>query len=86
MAAESLPEIYYLTIRVAYKKGKSVINKETWAVSRYTTPSDIMSKDSKTMDRLKSSLYSKAYKGQRHVMIREVMTSKVVGRINRIAL
>lgn len=86
MGNADLPDIYSLTLDVAYKKGKRIFNREAWAVSRYDTPHDIMSKDSKTMDRLKLELYGKTYKGQKHIIIKSVRSKKVVGKVNRTAL
>ena len=71
---------------VAYKKGKLIHHRSAWVVSRYTTPSEIMSKDSKTMSRLESELYGKTYKGVRQVIIRAVDGVKPVGKVNRIAV
>lgn len=86
MGNADLPFIYSLTLGVAYKKGKQVINREAWAVSRYDTPHDIMAKDHKTMDRLKLEFYGKTYKGQKHLIVKEIRSKKAVGRVNRTAL
>lgn len=86
MGNEDLPNIYSLTLDIAYKKGKRIYNVEAWAVSRYDTPSDIMAKDSKTMERIKLSIYGKAYKGKKHVMIKSIRSKKAIGKVNRTAL
>jgi len=72
-------DIYYHEILVSYKKGKSFIKDETWAVSKYTTPMDIMKHDSKTMNRLRNKYYSSTYKSHKQVMIIKINSSKVVG-------
>lgn len=86
MGNEDLPNIYSLTLDIAFKKGNRIINREAWAVSRYDTPADIMSKDIGTMDRLKVEFYGKNYKGQKHIIIKGIRTKKVVGKVNRTAL
>ena len=86
MGNEDLPNIYYMTAQIAYKKGKSIHKRQAWVVSRYTNPADIMSKDVKTMDRLDRTMYGKNYKGDRHLIIRSVSNLKPVGKVNRIAV
>lgn len=86
MGNEDLPNIYYMNAHVAYKKSKRMYNIQTWIVSRYNTPAEIMANDSKTMDRLKSDVYGKTYKGTRHVIIRDILSTKTVGKVNRNAL
>ncbi len=71
---------------VSMKKGKRTINREVWMISRYDTPADIMSKDHKSMDRIKTELYGKTYKGDKFIIIREIRTKKVVGKVNRNAV
>ena len=86
MGNEGLPNIYYMSAEVAYKKGKIIHRRTVWVVSRYTTPADIMAHDIKTMSRLDRELYGKAYKGKRQVILREVSHVKAVGKVNRIAV
>ena len=86
MGNEDLPNIYYMTAQIAYKKGKLIHHRSAWVVSRYTSPADIMSKDKKTMDRLDRTMYGKNYKGDRHILIRSVSNMKPVGKVNRIAV
>jgi hypothetical protein len=86
MGNEDLPNIYSLTLDIAYKKGNRIIERDAWAISRYDTPSDIMSKDSKTMDRLKVEFYGKNYKGSKHLIVKNIRTKKVVGKVNRTAI
>ena len=45
-----------MTADISYKKGKRMLNRVVWIVSRYDIPADIMSKDTKTMDRLETEL------------------------------
>jgi len=72
-------DIYYLDILISYKKGKSYIKLDTWAVSKFTTPQDIMRNDSKTMHRLTDLVYGSKYKSQKQLLIIKVLTSKKVG-------
>ena len=71
--------IYFMEILVAYRKGKSMMKKDTWCVSTYTTPSDITRYDSKTMSRLNQELYNKTYKSQRNIVILTIKSRKEVG-------
>ncbi len=72
--------IYYLDITMSYKKGKSVLRKETWAVSKYDTPQDIMRKDPKTMSRLDHLAYGLKYKSIRQLVITKILSKKIIGR------
>lgn len=76
--------IYFMDILVAYRKGRSIIKTETWCVTTYTNPSDIVRHDKKTMDRLNQKLYNKTYKSQRNIAILEILSRKQVGLTNEI--
>ena len=71
--------IYYLEIQVSYRKNKNTSTIKTWAVSKYLTSYEIMSKDAKTMDRLNEELYDAKYKGERSITIMKVLSSKKIG-------
>jgi len=73
-------DIYYLEIVVSYKKGKSIIKSETWAVSKYDNPREIMMKDVKTMARLNDYYYGSKYKSGKQLVITKVLSSKIVGQ------
>jgi hypothetical protein len=75
-----------MTADISYKKGKRILNRVVWIVSRYDTPPEIMSNDIKTMERLKLEVYGKAYKGVKYIMIRNIRSKKAVGKVNRTAL
>lgn len=75
-----------MTADVSYKKGKRILNRVVWIVSRYDRPPDIMSKDTKTMERLSGELYGKNYKGTRSIIIRNIRSKKAVGKVNSTAL
>jgi len=72
-------DIYYLEILISFKKGKTYIKRDTWAVSKYTTPQEIMRNDSKTMDRLHEYAYGRKYKSQKQLVILKVLSYKKVG-------
>ncbi len=74
--------IYYMTARVAFKKRKVVHERVVWVVSVFRNPSDITRHDYKTMHRLEQELYGKNAKSDRHIIIREVLSTKVVGTSN----
>lgn len=86
MGNEDLPDIYSMTADISYKKGKRILNRVVWIVSRYDTPPEIMSNDTKTMERLKLEVYGKTYKGVKYIMIRNIRSKKAVGKVNRTAL
>ena len=86
MGNEDLPSIYSMTADISYKKGKRILDRVVWIISRYDRPADIMSKDTKTMDRLKTEVYGKTYKGVKSIMIRQIRSKKAVGKVNRSAL
>lgn len=75
-----------MTLEIAYKKNKSTINKESWAVSRYNTPSDLMSKCNRTMSRLERECYGKTFKGDKRIIIRKVKDIKTHGYVNSNAI
>jgi len=71
-----------MTADISYKKGKRMLDRVVWIVSRYDIPADIMSKDTKTMDRLATELYGKTYKGIKSILIRQIRSKKAVGKVN----
>jgi hypothetical protein len=70
--------IYLMTARVAFKKRKEAHERVKWIISVFTSPSDIMRYDNKTMTRLKSELYGKSSKSDRQVIIRDIITKKFI--------
>ena len=72
-------DIYYLEILISYKKGKSYIKVDTWAVSKYNTPQSIMRNDTKTMSRLSDYVYGSKYKSAKQLVITKVLSCKKVG-------
>ena len=75
-----------MTLDIAYKKNKSTINRKSWAVSRYCTPSDIMNNCNRTMERLKRECYGKTFKGEKRVIIRKCRDIKTHGYVNSNAI
>jgi len=69
--------IYLMDVRVAFKKNKRVLERSMWVVSVFTCPSDIMLYDLKTMRRIRTELY-KSGKGDKVVMIREILNKKFI--------
>lgn len=82
MGSDNLPNIYSMTADISFKKGKRMLDRVVWIVSRYDIPADIMSKDTKTMDRLETELYGKTYKGVKSILIRQIRSKKAVGKVN----
>jgi hypothetical protein len=70
--------IYYMTARVAFKKNKKVHERVVWIVSIFDDPNDIRIYDIKTMHRLGTDLYGKNAKSEKHIVVREVLTKKLI--------
>lgn len=79
---QSESQIYYMNLDIAYKKNKSTINKESWAVSRWCSPEDIMKNCKRTMNRLAEECYGKTFKGDKRIIIRGVRDVKWIGHTN----
>ena len=78
MPSHSKAPIYYMTARVAFKKRKVVHERVLWIVSVFDNPNDIMAYDSKTMHRLGLELYGKNAKSDKQIIIREIITKKII--------
>lgn len=74
--------IYYMTADVFYKKKKYTYRHDAWIVTTYETPGEIMAHDNRTMSRLSREIYGATHKGDEHIMIRNIRTKKVVGKVN----
>jgi len=81
VTCHSKAPIYYMTARVAFKKRKVVHERVVWIVSVFDNPNDIRNCDHKTMHRLESELYKNA-KGDKHIMIREILDKKFISYSN----
>ena len=77
-----LPPIYSLTLDVLVRKGKKLTKLQTWMISYYNTPEEIMLKDPEGMERMTDRLYPKNYKSKRQVIVDKVRSHKIVGRAN----
>lgn len=77
-----LPPIYSLTLDIRMKKGKGFTKLQTWMISYYNTPEEIMLKDPEGMSRMIDRMYPKNYKSQRQIIVDNVRTYKIVGRAN----
>ena len=64
------------------KKGKRFTKLQTWMISYYNTPEEIMLKDPEGMSRMIDRIYPKNYKSQRQIIVDKVRTHKIVGRVN----
>ena len=72
--------IYYLEITISFKKGKSYIKRNTWAVSKHDTEQDIMKKDSTTMFMLNNFAYVNKYKSAKQLVITKILSKKIIGK------
>jgi|SaaInl25SG_5_DNA_1037380.scaffolds.fasta_scaffold00486_9 hypothetical protein len=76
--------IYYMEAEVRYKKGKTTHRHDAWIVTVYDTPSEIMAYDKVAMGRISEEIYGKTFKGDRHILIKRILTKKVVGKENEL--
>ena len=67
-----------MTARVAFKKNKKVHERVVWIVSIFDDPNNIRIHDSKTMNRLGIDLYGKNAKSEKHIVIREILSKKLI--------
>ena len=74
--------IYHMYARVAFKKRKVVHERTMWVVSVFETPGDIMSYDSKTMSRLKDTIYGPNSKSDKEIIIREIFDTQFISYSN----
>jgi hypothetical protein len=72
--------IYYLEITISFKKGKSYIKRNTWAVSKHNTAQDIMKKDPTTMFMLNAFAYGNKYKSAKQLVITKIISRKIIGK------
>ena len=77
-----LPPIYSLTLDIRMKKGKVFTKLQTWMISYYNTPEDIMLKDKEGMKRMMDRMYPNNYKSTKQIIVDNVRTFKVIGRAN----
>lgn len=78
MTSSGQMDIHYMEVELIYKKGRSVVTRRTWMVSTYNTPNAIMSHDKEGMKRLSDRIFGNL-KTRGEIVIRKVLTSKVVG-------
>jgi len=67
---------------VSYTKGRNKHKSTQWIVTTYETASEIMLKDSKTIQSLSDRIYGKAYKGEKRIVIVAIKEKKIVGYTN----
>lgn len=73
--------IYYMIVKLSYKKGKNINNSEQWIITSYETVGEIMNKDKKTMKSLETRLYGKTYKSKKHIIIKEILSKTPLSRM-----
>lgn len=83
MTYRSKQPIYYLTVRLTYKRNKRDITTEAWVITRHLDPVDIMLYDDKTMQRLRRELYGKRKVKEKPISIEKVLDVTVLGRENQ---
>jgi len=78
MTSPSKTPIYFMTARVAFKKRKVVHERVVWIVSVFDDPNDIRQYDIKTISRLRTEMYGKNSKSEKHIIIREIIDKKFI--------
>ena len=71
-----------MTLDIRMKKGKVFTKLQTWMISYYNTPEDIMLKDKEGMKRMMDRMYPNNYKSTKQIIVDNVRTFKVIGRAN----
>ena len=77
----TLPNIYLVRLIVMFKYMKETKKREIEIVSRYNTRNELMA-DKLSMSRIERVVYPKNYKSQRNIMVKEVISSKIVGQVS----
>jgi hypothetical protein len=67
-----------MTARVAFKKAKVVHERVVWLVSVFDDTNDIRNYDQHTMHRLGQELYGKNAKSEKQIIIREILSKKLI--------
>ena len=80
MTSPFRPDIYHLTARVSYKKSKREIKTETWIVSCFDVPADIMKYDKHTMSRLKWRFFKNSKAKDQTITVEEILDKIVLGK------
>lgn len=68
-----------MTAAIRFKKAARYQRGETWIVSKYDDPSDIMLNDKKTMTRIYDEIYGTTKPKEKSVLIDSILSKKVVG-------
>jgi hypothetical protein len=77
----TLPNIYLVRLIAMFKYKKETKKREIEIVSRYNTRNELMA-DKLSMSRIEHVVYPKNYKSQRNIMVKEVISSKIVGQVS----
>lgn len=76
-------DLYYITARVSYRKSQRDVKVETWIVSCFDDPSDIMLYDKYTMNRLERLFYKGGKAKEKHVTIIDILDKLDLGKSNQ---
>ena len=71
-----------MTALVAVQKGTRCVKHQTWIVSCFTDPVDIITYDAKTMSRLTKLFYKKSRSKIKKITIDEILNIKRLGESN----
>lgn len=68
-----------LTVMFKYKKETK--KRDVEIVSKYNTRNEVMADDI-SMNRIEEKLYPKNYKSERKIMVKEIISSKIIGQVS----
>jgi hypothetical protein len=70
-------DILYQTLLVSYKKNKATYDKEVWCLSSSNNVGEIMN-DAHSMQIIGDQCYPSTYKGERKILVKKVLTTKIL--------
>lgn len=73
--------IYLVMLTAMFKYKKETKKRDVEIVSKYNTRNEIMADDI-SMNRIEEKLYPKNYKSERKIMVKEIISSKIIGQVS----
>ena len=73
--------IYLVMLTAMFKYKKETKKRDVEIVSKYNTRNEIMADDI-SMNSIEEKLYPKNYKSERKIMVKEIISSKIIGQVS----
>jgi hypothetical protein len=73
--------IYLVMLTAMFKYKKETKKRDVEIVSKYNTRNEIMADDI-SMNSIEEKLYPKNYKSERKIMVKEIVSSKIIGQVS----